>query len=190
MDNQKSIENSVKNKHYLLICSLMFNVLIILISLGLVIYTVQLKDDLLTSKAQLSEEIAKSKQLENETATLRSELANLDVTASQLRSDLTATQSNLVAILSKKPHVPVRVSFRRSLLGRGLVGIFENTSDKYLSVIIELTNPTLKRTKRITLNLNPGVKQEIGHGEGWPFASGDVISLYHNDYDTNKKVVP
>lgn len=190
MNDEESIKGSAKNKRIFLIFSLVFNALMVLISAGLVIYTLQLKDDLLTSKTQLSEEIAKSRQLENATATLKAELANLNITASQLRSDLTSTQSNLVAILSKKPYVPVRVSFRRSLLGRGLVGIFENTSNKYLSVVIELTNPTLNRTRRISLNLNPGIQQEIGHVEGWTFASGDVISLYHNDYDTTKKVVP
>ena len=80
------------------------------------------------------------------------------------------------------PDMPVLVHYRQALMGAGLVASFRNTSARDLAVLATFTNPTLNQSKTFRLDLAPGQTREIGHLEGWTFASGDTIKLTHNDY--------
>jgi len=41
------------------------------------------------------------------------------------------------------------------MLGKGLVAVIENTSDRYLTVMLSVRNPTLSTARRYKLNLDP-----------------------------------
>jgi hypothetical protein len=80
------------------------------------------------------------------------------------------------------PPLPVVVTLRTSAVGKGYVAQFHNTSGKYLQVIAEFRNPTLNRQQSFVVSLQPWVTQEFGWQEGWEFSSGELIRVYHADY--------
>jgi hypothetical protein len=86
--------------------------------------------------------------------------------------------------------MPVVVSFRSSLMGKGMVAVIENASDRYLNVVLAARNPTLSTARRFTLELGPRASHSFGHMEGWQFASGDELSLYHEDFAAIRLTVP
>jgi len=80
------------------------------------------------------------------------------------------------------PVMPVVVGYRPALLGAGLVAQIKNVSGRHLSLLTTLKNPTTGQQKVVRIDVAPGQVQEIGHLEGWTFASGDQITIAHNDY--------
>lgn len=88
------------------------------------------------------------------------------------------------------PEMPVLVQYRQALLGSGLVASFRNTSARDLAILATFTNPTLNQSKTFRLDLAPGQTKEVGHLEGWNFASGDTIKLTHNDYKALTVTLP
>ena len=92
--------------------------------------------------------------------------------------------------MAAKPALPVVVGFRSSMLGQGLVAVIENTSDRYLSVMLAVRNPTLSTAKRFQIELEPKSSTEFGHLEGWQFASGDEVALFNDEFGALKITVP
>ena len=86
--------------------------------------------------------------------------------------------------------MPVVVGFRSSMLGQGLVAVIENTSDRYLTVVLAVRNPTLSTAKRFTLELTPRSSTDFGHLEGWQFASDDEVALFNDEFGALKITVP
>ena len=89
-----------------------------------------------------------------------------------------------------KPALPIGVTFRPSVGGGSLVAQYRNRSDKYLSIAVTLRNATLDQRKDLTLNLAPGRVVEHGWAEGWTYMSGEVIWVYHADYEPLSVKVP
>ena len=81
-----------------------------------------------------------------------------------------------------KAPLPVKVTYRDAMLGPGYVAQVRNESPRYLAVVATLKNPTTGQMINSRLDLPPDQIVEIGHAEGWPFASGDTITLVHADY--------
>lgn len=92
--------------------------------------------------------------------------------------------------INKLPELPIEVGYREALLGSGLVGEFKNTSNKHLSVRVTMENPTMNSKKTVRLDIAPNELREIGHMEGWAFASGDVITISHDGYKNLKIKMP
>ncbi len=92
--------------------------------------------------------------------------------------------------LKNLPEMPIEVTYRPAYMGDGLVAQFTNRSNEYLSVIIELHNNSINYEKSYRLDLSPQETKELGHMEGWAFASGDSISLLSSQYRTKKVVMP
>jgi hypothetical protein len=86
--------------------------------------------------------------------------------------------------------MPVEVAYRESLVGRGRVFVLKNTSDRQLSVLATLKNPTTKQERRYRVDLSPRGMREIGWGEGWTASSGDSMTLSHNDYKSYSATIP
>ncbi len=80
------------------------------------------------------------------------------------------------------PQMPIEVKYRPALLGPGLVVAINNTSDRHLSILATFKNPSVNQEKSFRVDVPPRGKTELGHREGWTFASGDQIELSHNDY--------
>lgn len=88
------------------------------------------------------------------------------------------------------PAMPIEVTYRKALLGSGLVASLKNTSNRFLSVRAALTNPSLHQSMSYRVDLSPGKVKEIGHMEGWAFSSGDTIFVSHDEYRELKVSIP
>ncbi len=88
------------------------------------------------------------------------------------------------------PQLPISVGYRSALMGSGLVGQFKNNSSRYLTVIMSAYNPSLNQSKNFRLDIAPNETKEIGHMEGWVFASGDIVTISHDEYKTAEFKIP
>jgi hypothetical protein len=89
-----------------------------------------------------------------------------------------------------KPDMPVAVKFRSAITGPGLVLSVENTSTRHLSIVATLKNPSVNDSRNFRMDIAPEAKAETGYREGWRLASGDLISLSHDDYKTWNGSIP
>lgn len=160
------------------------------------------------SEAQLK---SRTKALEDTAAQLKGRTEELKAGTEELKSrtELLASATNTVAALkldleaqlkesqdlrsklneanvalAKKPVMPIRAAVRRAVLGDGLVLSIHNQSNRNLAFLVSCTNPTLKTTKTFRMDIAAGLAKELGHLEGWRFASGDIVVVSHNDYES------
>jgi len=92
-------------------------------------------------------------------------------------------------VTSYKPDMPVTVSYRESLIQKGYVAIFENTSDQPIEVSVSLRDGDSGNKKQETLAFQPNQTKEIGWAEGWEFSIGDTIRLTHPKYQDSLFVI-
>ncbi|MGH8770148.1 MAG: hypothetical protein ACREV2_03065 [Burkholderiales bacterium] len=92
--------------------------------------------------------------------------------------------------IQRLPEIPIEVTYRQALLGPGLVVSFKNFSSRNLSVIATLTNPSLNQRASYRVDVSPNGDKELGHLEGWTFASGDTVHLTHHDYKPSETQLP
>jgi hypothetical protein len=78
--------------------------------------------------------------------------------------------------------IPVTVNFRRALVGPSLVAEVKNHTRQMMSLQVSLANPTTGKSRIITFTVPPHGLKQIGHTEGWPFASGDRILLHNASF--------
>ncbi|MCA1978639.1 MAG: hypothetical protein LDL19_05315 [Thiobacillus sp.] len=157
---------------------------------ALALYAFILNVDLGELKRQLSKEIELHQQSERYLTETRNQLLASQREIEQLRQQLAYKESDYQAAIAAKPALPVTVSFRASRLGMGLVAVIQNTSDRYLTVMLSVRNPTLSAVKRFKLDLEPRSTTDFGHLEGWQFASGDEFALYNDEFAALKLTVP
>jgi len=111
--------------------------------------------------------------------------------ASRVASLEGALQSARDAIQeASKRDLPVTVTFRRALLGTGLVATFRNISSNDLEIAVLFTSPETGLEKRANLVISANGVQEIGSLEGWAFAVGHVIELTSSKYRPMQHKVP
>jgi len=108
----------------------------------------------------------------------------------QLKAQLAYKETDIQTAVAAKPALPVVIGFRSSMLGKGLVAVIENTSDRYLTVVLAVRNPTLSLAQRFELKLEPRSSIDFGHLEGWQFASGDEVGLFNDEFGALKLTVP
>jgi len=170
--------------------SIGLNVVLVLLACGLVLYAFMLNVDLDDVKRRLSKEVESHQQTERYLIETRNELTESLREVEQLKARLAYKESDFKAATTIKPVLPVVVGFRSSMLGRGLVAVLENTSDRYLTVVLTVRNPTLSTAKRFQLELEPRSSVKFGHLEGWQFASGDEVTLLNDEFDALRLRVP
>ena len=146
--------------------------------------------DLGDLKRRMSKEVETRQQTERYVVETRNQLTESLREIEQLKAQLAYRETDYQAAEKAKPALPVIVNFRSSMLGQGLVAVFENTSDRYLTVVLSVRNPTLSTTKRLKLDLEPKSRTDFGHLEGWQFASGDELSLFNDEFGALKLSVP
>lgn len=83
-----------------------------------------------------------------------------------------------------KPEMPLKVSYRKAVLRPGLVLSMQNQSDRHLAVVLTVANSTTKQERSFRVDVSPKQTAEVGHLEGWTFASGDTLRIVHTDYRT------
>lgn len=173
-----------------LIVSIGLNVVLLLLACGLVLYAFMLNVDLGDVKRRLSKEVETRQQTERYLIETRNRLTGSLREIEQLKAQLAYQETDVRAALSAKPALPVVVGFRSSILGKGLVAVIENTSDRYLTVWLAVRNPTLSTAKRFKLELDPKSSTDFGHLEGWQFASGDEVGLFNDEFGALRITVP
>jgi hypothetical protein len=173
-----------------LLVSAAINGVLLLLAAGLGLYAFMLNVDLGDVKRRLSKEVENHQQTERYLIETRNQLTESLREIEQLKAQLTYKETDYQAAASFNPPLPVVISFRSSMLGRGLVAVIENTSDRYLTVVLSVRNPTLSTVKRFNLELDPRSSTDFGHFEGWQFASGDEVTVFNDDFSALKIMVP
>ena len=173
-----------------LVVSIGLNVVLLLLACGLVLYAFMLNVDLGDVKRRLSKEVEIRQQAERYLIETRNQLTDSQREIEQLKAQLAYKETDVQAAAAAKPALPVVVGFRSSMLGKGLVALIENTSDRYLTVLLAVRNPTLSTAKRFKLELDPRSSTDFGHMEGWQFASGDEVGLFNDEFGALKITVP
>jgi hypothetical protein len=143
----------------------------------------ELKSDLNATRTTAQSLAEKSVQLQSAILSKEDALAQEKAKAESARAVLEGEKSRL-------PPVPVRIEMRPSAMGRGLVMMISNTSARQLPLLAETHNPTTNATKQFSLQIGPGRKHEIGHQEGWPFASDDRVFLRSAGFEDIQHTVP
>lgn len=166
------------------------NIVLGLMVCGLGLYAFMLNVDIGDVKRRLSKEVEVRQQTERYLIETRNRFNQSLQEIEQLKKQLEYKLETFQPPSSLKPPMPVVVSFRSSLLGKGIVAVLENTSDRYLTVVMNVRNPTLANLRRFTLELAPKSQEDFGHLEGWQFSSGDELVIFHNDFNALRLVVP
>jgi hypothetical protein len=170
--------------------SIGFNILLFVTVCALGLYAFMLNVDLGDIKRRLSKEVESREQTERYLVDTRNLLAQSQHELEQVRSQLDLRETEFQTVNAEKSRMPVVVGFRSSLMGKGMVAVIENTSDRYLSVVLVARNPTRSTARRFALELGPRASHSFGHMEGWQFSSGDELSLFHEDFSAIRLNVP
>lgn len=157
---------------------------------GLALYAFMLNVDLGELKRRLSKEIEIRQQAERYLTETRNQLVASLREVEQLKAQLAYRETDYQAAVAAKPALPVVVDFRASILGRGLVAVIRNTSDRYLTVVLSVRNPTLSTAKRFRIDIEPRESTSFGHLEGWAFSSGDEFALFNDEFSALRLSVP
>lgn len=191
MDQDKGASSPVQPRRRGLLVSIVLNVVLLFLAFGLTLYAFMLNVDLGDVKRHLSKEVEARQQTERYLIETRNQLTESLREIEQMKAQLAYKETDVqAATAAAKPALPVVVGFRSSILGKGLVAEIENTSDRYLTVILAVRNPTLSSARRFKLDLEPRSTIEFGHLEGWQFASGDEVGLFNDDFGALKITVP
>jgi len=138
-----------------LIVSIGLNIALVLLVCGLVLYAFMLNVDLGDLKRRMSKEVETSQQAERYLVETRNQLTDSLREIEQLKAQLAYKETDYQAAVAAKPALPVVVNFRSSILGKGLVALIVNTSERYLTVMLSVRNPTLSAAKRFKIDLDP-----------------------------------
>jgi hypothetical protein len=88
------------------------------------------------------------------------------------------------------PDLPLRVNMRKALMGAGEVAQLQNFGGRELVVAVVAHSPATNQSREWRLVIAPGTAQELGHKEGWAFASGDELSITDTAFRPMKVNVP
>lgn len=185
-----TIPSPIQPKRRGLVVSIVVNAVLLVLVCGLALYAFMLNVDLGEVKRRLSKEVETRQQAERYLIETRNKLTDSLREIEQLKAQLAYKESDVRAAAAAKPALPVVVGFRSSMLGQGLVAVIENTSDRYLTVVLAVRNPTLSTAKRFTLELAPRSSTDFGHLEGWQFAADDEVALFNDAFAALKITVP
>lgn len=173
-----------------LLVSVVLNVVLTVLLCSVGLYAFMIKVDMEEQKGQLIRNADERKKMDAFLVAAQNDLVEARREAESLRAQLNAQALGGQMPDSAKAPLPVDVSFRRSFWGRGLVARFRNKSSHSLTLILAIRNPTLSKSSRFLLKIGPEDSKEFSYSEGWEFASGDEIHVYHNDFKALKVSVP
>jgi hypothetical protein len=190
MENSMPPPSANQPKRRGLVVAVGLNVVQLVLICILVLYAFMLNVDLGDVKRRLSKEVEIRQQTETYLVETRNQLTGSLHEIEQLKAQLAYKETDYQATATALPPMPVVVNFRSSILGKGLVAVIQNTSDRYLTVVLSVRNPSLSTAKRFKLELEPKSSTDFGHLEGWQFAAGDELGLYNDGFDALKITVP
>ena len=168
--------------------SIIANVLLLVLAGGAILFAFTLSYDLQKARIELGKLKEDKQRVEAYLAESRARAAEVEREIKRLSQALNAPDP--AQIDSGKPGLPVKVRFRKSYLGIGLVAVIENTSSRYLTLVMTTRNPTTSTAKRFQIEIKPNDDIAFGHDDGWKFTSGDELNLYNDNYHAFKVRVP
>lgn len=168
--------------------SLMANALLFLLAAGAILMAFMLSYGQQKLKIELGKAKEDRQRVEAYLAESRARVMEVEREIRRLSQALNAPDP--AQVQAGKAALPVKVSFRKSYLGIGLVAEITNTSSHYLSLVMTTRNPTLSSARRFRIELDPGETLAFGHDDGWKFASGDELGLYNDNYRSLRLSVP
>jgi hypothetical protein len=180
----------VKPRRRGLTVSITLNVVLLVMMCGLALYAFMLNVDMGEVKRRLSKEIETHQQAERYLIETRNQLTDSLREIEQLKAQLSYKESDTQAVVAAKPALPVVIGFRASMLGKGLVAVIDNTSERYLNVTLTVRNPGQSIAQRFKLKLEPRSSTDFGHLEGWQFSPGDEVGLYSDEFAALRITVP
>jgi hypothetical protein len=170
--------------------SVIANILLLITAGGAVLFAFMLSYDLQDARLHAEKEMQARHRAETYLQESRGRLAEVQREAQRLSQVLSTRAIDPLLHDAGKPELPVNLRFRKSFWGKGLVAVIENTSDQYLTLVLNVRNPTLSTARRFQIQLKSEDTLDFGHDDGWQFASGDAVAIYHNDYKALKMNVP
>lgn len=162
-----------------------------LLSAGLAILLVVTWQDSQKTIAQKDVEIAALKQQHTLLVTdANSKLADANTKLYQLTDEasskladantklhqLTDEANNRIQ-LANQPEIPVRMTFRKALMGSGNVAGFGNMSGQTIAITANVERRSSGQNRSFYLTIDSGKTKEVGEREGWAFIAGDTITV-------------
>lgn len=187
-ETEKPQVPSIARKWFLVSAGL--NVLLLILACGAILFAFTLNYDLLDMRSQRDKALQDKQRAERYLVESRARAAEVEREIQRLAELLSGKLTDPAQIVSNKPPMPANISFRKSYLGIGLVAVIENTSKQHLTLLLTARNPTLSTARRFQIEVKPENDISFGHDDGWKFASGDEVGLYHNDYRAIQIRVP
>lgn len=187
-DLEPNPATSVPRKWFWL--SLSANALLLMLAAGAVLIAFMLNYELQDMKLQRDKERAAKLRVEQYLAESRARMAEFEREIQRLSHAFAEKIVDPAQIDSNKPPMPVKITFRKSYLGIGLVAVIENTSSQHLTLLLTARNPTLATARRFQIEIKPENDIAFGHDDGWQFASNDELALYHDHYRAVRMIVP
>jgi hypothetical protein len=89
-----------------------------------------------------------------------------------------------IAFADDLPDMPLKVTYRKAVMGEGYVIQFHNISEDLLPIRVTFENPPTKTSKEFRLNIPAFKTKEFGHLEGWTALLGDKITVENANYKT------
>lgn len=87
-----------------------------------------------------------------------------------------------------QPDLPIRVTFRNALTSNTKVLQLTNYSNK--SIRVNVSSNFEGRTQLRTIDLTPNMSYDLGQKEGFPFKSGDSVTIEAKGYRSMTKSFP
>ena len=131
-------------------------------------------------KSDMEHAQTENNQLRAQVAQLQQQVTDLQSKLQEANSQLTAAQSQL----SRRPAMPVTVTFRKALMGPGYVAVLNTTIKQDFPVLVTVKSKALGTSQQHRLNLSQVAAQQIGHIEGDPIEAGDEIVVENNNYES------
>jgi hypothetical protein len=89
-----------------------------------------------------------------------------------------------------QPELPLRVSVRNALMGGGKVAQLHNFGATQLAVAVTAHSSASNQENKWRIVIPPNGTQDIGHTQGWTFASGDELAIFETGYRPMKVDIP
>lgn len=86
--------------------------------------------------------------------------------------------------------MPVSVTFRKALVGHGMVAQLHNNSGALLRLNVTISSKSSGKSKQFEFVAPVGQKMEIGVLEGWDLIPGDEMTITHPDYSAYRCSAP
>lgn len=78
--------------------------------------------------------------------------------------------------------LPIKISFRKSLLGNGQVAVLHNVSNHEIEFTLDVQSPATGLRFHQALVIDANRIRQIGKPEGWEFAPGQQVKLNNPQY--------